>query len=185
LLDWIGHHCDIAHWGLGSDTIGPLDVEGQGEFPPKDAIWNTCTRYRINCTYPDGITMVIAGGHGDIRSGTKWIGTDGWVWVDRGRFACSKQELEDVSRLPEDVRKVKAYHSRDHMRNFLDCVKSRKPTIAPVEAAHHSALPAHLGLISMIVGRKLKWDAAKEVILDDPQATKLMSRPFRGPWTLA
>ncbi|HOK78558.1 MAG TPA: Gfo/Idh/MocA family oxidoreductase, partial [Verrucomicrobiota bacterium] len=90
LLDWIGHHCDIAHWGLGSDEIGPLEVEGQGEFPPKDAIWNTCTRYRITCKYPNDITLIIAGGHRDIRSGTKCIGTDGWVWVDRGGFDCSK-----------------------------------------------------------------------------------------------
>ncbi|MGC8990264.1 MAG: Gfo/Idh/MocA family protein [Verrucomicrobiia bacterium] len=185
LLDWIGHHCDIAHWGLGSDEIGPLEVEGQGEFPPKDAIWNTCTRYRITCKYPNDITLIIAGGHRDIRSGTKWIGTDGWVWVDRGGFDCSKEELKDISRLPEDLRKVKAYHSRDHMRNFLDCVKSRKPTITPVEAAHHSAIPGHLGLISMLVGRKIKWDANTETIVGDEEAAKLLTRQYRPPWKLA
>ena len=42
LLDWIGHHCDIAHWGMGFDNAGPSEIEGHGEFPPKDAIWNTC-----------------------------------------------------------------------------------------------------------------------------------------------
>ncbi|MCX8108223.1 MAG: Gfo/Idh/MocA family oxidoreductase [Verrucomicrobiae bacterium] len=184
LLDWIGHHCDIAHWGLGSDEIGPLEVEGTGEFPPKDAIWNTCTRYRITCSYPNNVTVIIAGGHEDIRSGTKWIGTDGWVWVDRGRFDCSIEEFKDISKLPDDVRKVKAYYSRDHMRNFLDCVKSRKPTITPVEAAHHSAIPGHLGLISMLVGRKIKWDAKTETIIGDAEAAKLMSRPYRAPWRL-
>ena len=70
-------------------------------------------------------------------------------------------------------------------RNFLDCVKSRKPTIAPVETAHHSALPGHLGLISMLVGRKLEWDVEKEKILNDPAASELMSRPYRAPWKLA
>lgn len=185
LLDWIGHHCDIAHWGLGFDNTGPVEVEGQGEFPPKDAVWNTCTRYRINCTYAEGVAMVIAGGHRDIRSGTKWIGSDGWVWVDRGGFDCSKEDLKDISRLPEDLRKVKAYHSRDHQRNFLDCVKSRKPTITPVEAGHHSAIPGHLGLIAMMVGRKLKWDPKQEVIVGDAEASKLLSREFRAPWKLA
>ena len=47
------------------------------------------------------------------------------------------------------------------MRNFIDCVKSRQPTITPVETAHHSAIPGHLGLISMLVGRKIKWDVAQ------------------------
>jgi hypothetical protein len=71
------------------------------------------------------------------------------------------------------------------MRNFLDCVKSRKPTITPVETAHHSAIPGHLGLISMLVGRKLKWDAEKEVILGDEEATHLLSRTYSQPWQLA
>jgi predicted dehydrogenase len=185
LLDWIGHHCDIAHWGLDFDNTGPSEVEGQGEFPPEDAVWNTCTKYRITLKYPKDITMIIAGGHKDIRSGTKWIGTDGWVWVDRGGFDTSNEELKGMSRLPEAKRQVRLYRSSNHWRNFLDCVKSGKPTIAPVEAAHHSAIPGHLGLISMIVGRKIKWDAQKEVILEDDAAAKLLTRSYREPWHLA
>jgi predicted dehydrogenase len=184
LLDWIGHHCDIAHWGLDFDNVAPVEIEGKGEFPPKDALWNTCTKYRINLKYPNGVAMTIAGGHPDIRGGTKWIGDKGWVWVDRGGFQSSIQELNDISRLPDSQRQVKLYHSRNHQRNFLDCVKSRKPTITPVETAHHSALPGHLGLIAMIVGRKLRWDAAQETIIGDDEANKLLSRPFRSPWTL-
>ena len=93
LLDWIGHHCDIAHWGLDFDNTGPSEIEGHGDFPPPDAVWNTCTKYRIELKYPDDITMIIAGGYADIRSGTKWIGTDGWVWVDRGGFDASNAGL--------------------------------------------------------------------------------------------
>lgn len=185
LLDWVGHHCDIAHWGMDWDNSGPSEIKGTGEFPPADAIWNTATKYRIEMKYPGGVEMVMAGGHGDIRSGTKWIGSDGWVWVDRGGFDSSKDEFKDFSRLPENLRKTPLYYSRNHHRNFLDCVKSRKPTITPVETAHHSALPGHLGLIAMMVGRTLKWDAAKEEILGDAGATKLMSRSFRSPYTLA
>lgn len=72
----------------------------------------------------------------------------------------------------------------NHYRNFIDCVKSRKPTIAPIEVAHHSAIPGHLGLVSMRVGRKLKWDAQAEVIRDDAEATRLLSRAYRQPWKL-
>ena len=92
---------------------------------------------------------------------------------------------EDVRELPEDQRKVKLYKSRDHQGNFLECVKSRKPTIAPVDVAHHSLIPGHLGLISMLVGRKLQWDVKDEKILNDPQATELMSRAYRSPYKLA
>ncbi|MHB8523215.1 MAG: Gfo/Idh/MocA family protein [Limisphaerales bacterium] len=184
LLDWIGHHCDIAHWGLDFDNTGPSEIEGHGEFPPSHAIWNTSTKYRIELKYPKDITMTIAGGHSDIRSGTKWIGTDGWVWVDRGGFEASNAEWKKRGPLPEELRKVKLYESANHWRNFLECVKSRKPTIAPVDAGHHSALPGQLGLISMLVGRKIKWDAKKEVILGDAEASKLLSRPYREPYKL-
>jgi predicted dehydrogenase len=185
LMDWIGHHCDIAHWGCDFDNSGPSEVEGQGEFPPQDAIWNTCTKYRIELKYPRNITMTIAGGYPEIRGGTKWIGTKGWVWVNRGAFEASNEEWRDYRDLPAELRKVKLYESSNHHRNFLDCVKSRKPTITPVETAHHSAVPGHLGLISMLVKRKLKWDVATERILDDAEASQLLSRPFRAPWKLA
>ena len=185
LLDWIGHHCDIAHWGMDCDDSGPLEIEGQGVFPPKNAVWNTCTKYRLTAKYPNNIEMVIAGGHDDIRDGTKWIGTDGWVWVARGNaFESSNPEWADARRLPEALRKIKLYESGDHTGNFLDCVKSRKPTITPIEVAHHSAIPGHLGLIAMLVGRKIKWDARKEVILSDTEASKLLTREYRGPWKL-
>ena len=87
--------------------------------------------------------------------------------------------------LAEDLRKVKLYESTGHQRNFLDCVKSRKPTITPVETAHHSTLPGHLGLISMMTGRKIAWDVKQEKILNDSGASELLTRPYREPWKLA
>jgi predicted dehydrogenase len=185
LLDWIGHHCDIAHWGMDCDRSGPSEVEGHGDFPDANAVWNTCTKYRIELKYPRDVTMTIAGGHDDIRSGTKWIGTDGWVWVDRGGFEGSNPEWKKFKNLPDEMRKVKLYVSSGHQRNFLDCVKSRQPTITPAETGHHSAIPGHLGLISMRVGRKINWSVAHEKIHDDAEATKLMSRDYRAPWHLA
>jgi predicted dehydrogenase len=181
LLDWVGHHCDIAHWGLGLDEAGPLEVEGKGEFPPADAVWNTCTRYRITCKYPNDLTLIIAGGDKEIGMGTKWIGTDGWVRVDRGGYDASEV---DWFTLPEDKYKVQLYRSDNHHRNFLDCVKSRKPTITPVETAHHSTIPGHLGLIALLLGRLIRWDVAREVIIGDAAASRLLTRSYRPPWKL-
>jgi chromosome segregation ATPase len=106
------------------------------------------------------------------------------VWVNRGAFEASNEEWRDVRSLPEELRKVKLPVSSNHQRNFLDSVRSRKPAITPVETAHHSAIPGHLGLISMLVGRRLKWDARKERILGDTDASKLLTRSYRTPWKL-
>ncbi len=185
LLDWIGHHCDIAHWGMVCDRSGPSEIEGHGEFPASDALWNTCTKYRIEPKYPRNITMTIAGGYDDIQSGTKWIGTQGWVWVDRGHFDASNPDWKKGRNLPEELRKVKLYETKGHYRNFLDCIKSRQPTIAPVQTAHHSAIPGHLSLISMLTGKKINWDVQSEKILHDAEASKMLTRPYRAPWHLA
>jgi len=185
LLDWIGHHCDIAHWGMDCDNSGPLEVEAEGDFPPADYCWNVCTKFRIEAKYPNDISMTIAGGHEDIKHGTKWIGTEGWVWVDRGGFEASNPDWRAYKDLPEEMRKVKLYKSRNHIGNFVDCIKSRQPTITPVETAHHSTIPGHLGLISMLTGRSLKWDSQKEVIVDDAAASLMLGRPYRDPWMLA
>jgi len=194
LMDWIGHHGDIAHWGLTNpkfgvgpdDRIGPVEVEGKAEFPAGEAVWNTATRFRVECKYPNDIDLVIAGGYGDIKSGTKWIGEHGWVWVDRGRFdASDPKRKEDIAERERkhDLEFALAI-SPGHQREFLDCVKSRNRTLTPVEIAHRSATPGHLGYISSVVGRKLKWDAAKQEIVGDPQASQFLSRPMRGPWHL-
>jgi predicted dehydrogenase len=194
LLDWIGHHGDIAHWGLSNakygcgpdDRIGPLELTAKADFPPKDAVWNTATRYRIECVYPNNIEFVIAGGYNDIGGGTKWIGENGWVWVDRGRFDTSNAEWKKEIERREKKKDLAILLpvSPGHQREFLDCMKSRKKTLTPVEVAHRSQTPGHLGYIASVVGRKLKWDAAKQEFIGDEEASKLLSRPMRKPWHL-
>jgi predicted dehydrogenase len=184
LMDWIGHFCDLAHWGMDCDRSGPSEIEGHGDFPPSDAVWNTATRFRIELKYPQDIPMTIAGGYDEIDVGAKWIGTDGWVLAGYDDVDCSNQDWKKHKSLPEELRKVKLYESPGHYRNFLDCVKSRQPTITPVQTAHHSAIPGHLGFISMLTGRKIRWNVAKEEIIGDAEAGKLLTRDYRAPWKL-
>jgi len=185
LLDWIGHHGDIAHWGLGFDNTGPLEVEGTGNLPPANAVWNTAQHYSFELKYPGGVTMTIAGGYPDIKMGTKWIGTEGWVWVDRDGFDVSNPAWKRGKYLPRELRKVKLYTSDNHQQNFLDCIKTRQPTVTPVEVGHHSTIPGHLCVISMLTGRKIHWDARKEKIIDDEAASKLTTREYRAPWKMS
>jgi len=178
LMDWIGHHVDIAHWGLGCDYTGPSEIEGQGEYP-KVGLWNTATKYRLTAKYPKGVTMTIAGGHRDIRGGTKWIGEDGWVWVDRGGMDANPKEILKEKIGPDEIH---LFQSPGHWRNFLDCVKSRKTTLTPCEVAHRSATPGHLGQIAMLLGRKIRFNPETEEIPGDPTATRMLGRPMRSPW---
>lgn len=182
LMDWVGHHGDIAHWGMGWDNAGPIEVEGSGEFP-KTGIWDAATTYYFVAKYRGGVEMHVAnGGNHNIRSGTKWIGADGrWVWVDRGGLEANPPELLRERIGPDEIQ---LFRSPGHHRNFLDCVKSRQQTITPAETAHRSASIGHLGLIAMLVGRKIRWDPAKEEILNDPGASRLLSTPMRAPWHL-
>lgn len=180
LMDWIGHHADIANWGMGWDSTGPISVEGTGEYPP-EGIWNAATTYHFVATYKGGVEMHVAnGGNQGIRGGTKWIGENGhWVWVDRGGLEANPKELLQEKIGPNEVQLLR---SPGHWREFLDCVKSRHPAVAPAETAHRAASIGHLGQIAMILGRKLKWNPETETIQDDAAATHMLSTPMRAPW---
>ncbi len=179
-MDWVGHHVDIAHWGMGWDYTGPVEVQGTGEYT-RAGVWNSPTRYYVETRYADGTPMIVAGGYPEIRSGTKWIGEYGWVWCDRGGLEADPISLLDEFIGPDEER---LYKSRDHFQNFLDCLKLRKQTITPAEVAHRSASVGHLGVIAIELGRKISWDPKTETIKGDPEATRLLSRAYRNPWQL-
>ena len=82
---------------------------------------------------------------------------------------------------PEEVR---LYRSTNHAANFIDCVRSRRPTVAPAEVGHRSISVGLLGEIAMLTGRKIRWDPEREEIIDDPGASALLGRPYREPWVL-
>jgi DNA polymerase III sliding clamp (beta) subunit (PCNA family) len=82
---------------------------------------------------------------------------------------------------PEEIQLIK---STDHHQNFLDCVRSRQLTITPCEVAHRSASVGHIGLISLRLGRKLRWDPEREHFIDDPEADRLLGRTMRAPYSI-
>ena len=181
LTDWAGHHIDIAHWGLGLDYTGPVEIEGKGVYP-RDGIYDAPTAYKFTCKYDNGLTMIVANDRQQPKGmGTIWYGEDGWVYVKRGRLEAEPESILDERIGPNEI---KLYESRDHQRNFLDCVKSRKLTITPVEIAHRSISVGLLGEIAMLLGRKLKWNPEQERFLNDEQANRMLSRPMRSPWHL-
>jgi len=179
IMDWIGHHNDIAHWSLGLDESGPEEVEAVNWTFPETKIYNTPVNYEIRCRYTGGITTSISDRH---ASGVKWVGENGWLYVDRGAIDASNREWIRES---FDRGAIKVYHSYNHHRNFLDGIRSRKSCIAPAETAHRSITPGHLGLVSQLVGRPLQWNSQAETIIGDPEAEKLLKAVhYRKPWKL-
>ncbi|MDP8244857.1 MAG: Gfo/Idh/MocA family oxidoreductase [Candidatus Hinthialibacter antarcticus] len=179
LTDWAGHHIDIAHWGMGYDQTGPVEISGSAEYP-REGLYDTATSYSFVCKYKTGVTINISSSN---RGGTKWIGENGWVWVNRGAIEASDENLLKKDCIgPNDTR---LYQSRDHFQNFLDCVKSRQETICPAETGCRSISVGHLGEITMLLNRKIRWNPDTETIIDDPEANALLGRAYRKPWTLA
>ena len=171
------HHLDIAQWSLDMDDSGPVEVSGNGEFP-ESGLFTTATKVYFECTYANGVRLVckthgpsiqIEGSEGSVRAGRKSVSS------------------EPASLLEEDFGtfETQLYRSRDHKKNFLECVKSRKQPICPAEVGHRSATVCHLGNIAMRLGRTVKWDPQAEVFQGDDEANALIGRPARDPWTLA
>lgn len=194
LTDWAGHHIDIAQWGLGMERSGPISVEGEGEYRKND-IYDVPYAYDMEYEYANGIEMRVANsrkyfnrkGKGwDGREkdnkfgmGAVWYGDEGWLQVNRSGMWSSNPKVLDIELGANDVH---LYESKNHHQNFIDCIKSRKETVAPAEIGHRSISVALIGEISMTVGKKLKWDPKAERFTNNDEANKLLERNYRSPW---
>lgn len=160
LLDWVGHHVDIALWTLGLDKTGPIKVDGKGELGDH-ALFDTYVKYAYQGTFDDGRVI-------EVRSdfwGTKFTGENGWLHADRGKLDASDREL--LRNLPEDFDTKPPSHQQD----FINCIRNRKLPQSDAEGSHRAASFGQLALVAMDSGRPVNWDPkAEEVIGDDEQA---------------
>jgi hypothetical protein len=117
---------------------------------------------------------------GQNRHGVKFVGEQGWVFT-RGEIEAEPRALLRDEPGPGDVQ---LYRSLDHAQNFIDCVRSRRETITPAEIAHRATSTALLGGIACRLGRPLRWDPARELFPDDPEANRLLRCTWRTPWVL-
>ena len=182
MMDWIGHHGDIAQWGLDTEYTGPVEIEPNEARFPTSGLYTAPTHYKFTCTFKNGVKMIVANsGNSGIQMGAKWIGDKGWVWVDRGGFDTEPKSLKNEKIGPDEIQ---LYKSPGHHRNFLDCVKNRKLTITPAEVAHRSASIGHLGQVAMLLGRKFRWNPDTEQVIGDDVANGMLGRAKREPWNL-
>jgi predicted dehydrogenase len=179
ITGWGAHHNDIAQWGMGTEYTGPVEIEGQTEYP-RDGLWDVHGDFRIEYTYANGVKVICADNK-KTKQGVLFEGTEGWVYVMRGQVDAQPKSLLTSTIGPDDIH---LYKSDRHKDNFLECIKSRREAVAPVEIGHRSCTVCLLGEIAMRLRRKLKWDPDKEEFLNDDQANRMLARPMRSPWKL-
>lgn len=184
MTDWGAHHNDIAQWGIGADGSGPVKVKGTGthhENGPHDVPGE----FDVDYTYANGVELHC---HSQGENGIKFTGSDGWVFVSRGRIEMQlgDRNWKDYNALVKEFNpymfQTKLYVSRDHHENWLDCIKSRERPICDVEIGYRSVTVCHLGNLAIKLGRELNWDPEKEQFVGDDQANLLLSKPMRAPW---
>ncbi len=179
VTDFGAHHLDIAQWGLGMDSAGPVSIREPKAKYAEHPIYDTATEFYFECEYASGARLICSDKE---RPGVVFEGSDGWAWANRGIHEVSGR---DIISEPTGSGEVQLYRSANHVTNFVDSCFSRKPTVAPIEAAHRSVSIAHLANISLLTGRALRWDPATERIADDKGANAMLERPYRKPWALS
>jgi predicted dehydrogenase len=185
LAGWGIHNYDIMHWALDLDHTGPVTIEGQATYPPKGELCDCPVTWKIVYSYAGGLTMDFMDSSTFSKGdGIKFEGDDGWIQMHYGGASTASDIKILASKI--DANEVRLYDAGrgDDNYNFLQCVKSRKPTCSPIEAAHRSSSVGFLGGIACQLKRKLQWDPAEEIFPGDDEANKLLSRPMRGPWKL-
>ena len=190
MTDWGAHHNDIARWAIGLE--GPVAVEGKALTQAIEGGFNTPSEFEVTFTWANGVKHIAKTTKDDSpfgqvlkedgqRNGIRFEGSDGWLWVNRGELTASKEEIIKTP-LPDNAIKLEV--SKDHMANFIDCVRSRKDPIACVEVGHRSACICHLAVIAVRTGRKFQWDPEKEIFVGDgaAEANSYVAREMRKPY---
>jgi predicted dehydrogenase len=190
IAGWGVHPLDIALWGGGEKVACPAEIEGKGVWPT-EGVCDTAMNWKVVCKYDSGVTMNFTGDpypdewkqrYGRTTShGTAFEGTDGWVHVDRSGLNAHPKELLETELGPNDIH---LYKSDNHVRNLLDCVKSRAETICNIDVAVQADIICQISDIAIRLEQKLKWDPKTERFVNNDAANRRLSRPMRTPWTL-
>lgn len=179
ITNWGAHYLDIAQWGLDADASGPLAVRGKGSRHV-GALHDCFFDIDVHYDFPGGVDLHLHTGGG----GTKFIGDDGWVFVNRGKIQTHPASLvrEGIGAGDVHLRRSRG----GHMEGWLEAMRTRDETelVAPVEVGHRTATLCHLANISMELQRELRWNPAAERFENDTQANRMRTRPSRAPWSL-
>lgn len=192
ITGWGQHHYDSAAWGMDTELTGPISVEALAEFP-KSGLWNVHGDFLVKQEYANGISVYTSGGY---TNGVQYIGDDGWIFVSRGAYQASASDPVDQEKSakalnasdPKILDSVIAENEihlekiDDQHGNWLDCIKSRKQPISPIEKGHKACVVCLISDIAMQVDRKLEWNPETEMFVNDDEANAMLHRQQRKPY---
>ncbi len=205
MTDWGAHHIDIAQWALGNDTTGPVSATGTGKFPPTvpedfdfnrwlagEIVlpngFNTAMTFNIQMKYANGTEMTVndhyrsEDGKTEFGNGILFEGSEGRIFVNRGKLTGKPVEQlteSDNQKLNDVIADLYGGEPTGHMKNFFDCIGTRKDPVSDVYTHHRTMTTCHMCNIALMLGRDLTWDPKKQEFTGDDQANALKTRPSR------
>jgi predicted dehydrogenase len=175
-VNWAPHHYDIIQWTVNADPSAPIEVECENQGKGQEPV--------VHYRYANGVVVHSSPYPGEPvgnEGGACFVGTDGRIAVDRNSIVSDPSNIVRAALRPGDER---VYRADSHSSNFLECVRSRAKTICDPVTAVYTMNAILIGGVSMIVGRKLKWDPAKLRFEGDPEANRYLSYAARAPWVI-
>ncbi len=185
ICNWGHHPADLVQWANNTERTGPVEVEGRGQFPPVNGLYNVLEEFKVRYRYANGVDLHYVGRkkYAEGESYMLFEGTEGWV---RAWRAPNRIEAEPKSILTAEVKYEDfPFLLRNEKTDFIECLRSRTQTLEDAEVGHRSSTVVQLGYIACLLGRKLTWDPVKEEFQDDEEANKLArGRPGLPPWNI-
>jgi len=175
------HYTDQMQWVLGTDLTGPV------EFETSDIVWpdpakhmsETAISGTFRCRYASGVNGVIYQRGAFQDRYIRYIGDEGWIQVDDQTDVVTAHPASILSERPSGG--VSWSDASGHIIDFLQAIRSRRPTVCNPEVAHRAQSIVGAMTISARLGRTLKWDPARERF-DCEEANRMMARAPRAPW---
>jgi len=168
ILEWGSHTVDLCQWANRADHTAPVEYEPQGNH--------------VICRYANGVKLVMrdTGWMGLGTCSVRFEGDGGWIETgDTGKMALSDNLAAEHRTITQ-----RGTDPAPHVRDFLNCVKSRALPRANAEATCQAHIACHAAYIAWQLGRKLRWDPAKEEFVGDREANRMRSRAMREPWRI-
>jgi predicted dehydrogenase len=181
ITDWGAHFIDVAQWGAGMDDTTPVEVVAHDVKRRDKGIYDAPEEYRIAYRYANGVTMTLLSTIDPAKYGTRFIGTEGWIFTENDKLQASDLNILRIKLKDSDVH---LYESKHHHRNFVDAVLSRGQVAAPASIAQRAATTCYLGSIAAAVKRPLKFDPVAEKFVGDDEANQLLIKPMREAWKI-
>jgi len=192
ITGWGAHHVDTAHWAMGTEYTGPVEVEAEAVFPAS-GLWDVHGDFTVHARYANGVQMQISG---DFPNGIKFYGPEGWIFVSRGNVQVTSSdptqpdaELKalDASNpkiLESEIGpdEIHLYEAPEQHLDWLNAIRSRRDPVAPAEVGHRSCSACLVSHIAMKLDGKLYWDPQFERFIDNDRANAMVSRPQRYPY---